>query len=72
MHNILRLFRSEKCLSMFTGKIRRAFPLEGSFNKINKFTYLLSCRSEGRSKSIFAYYVPIRYDSRKDISKIVK
>ena len=32
-------FKSKKCFSVVTCKIRRAFSIEGSFNKINKFIF---------------------------------
>ena len=41
MHDIFRFFRSKKCVSVVTCKVRRAFSIEGSFNKIHKFIFKL-------------------------------
>ena len=37
----LVFFRSKKCVSVITCKVRRTFSLEGFFNKINKFIFNL-------------------------------
>ena len=46
---------------------KESFPLEGSFNEINKCTCLLSGRSEGRSKS---YFLPITHQYAMTVVKI--
>ena len=46
-------FSEIKCVSVVTCKIRRAFSIEGSFNKINKFIFNLSKRkSSVKSRKI--------------------
>ena len=52
---IFSLFRSEKCVCVVTYKVRRAFSLEGSFNKINKFISNLIMKSSSvKSRQIIS------------------
>ena len=46
MYDIFGLFQSEKCISVVTCKIRRAFSLKGSFNKIN------NCKEKGNDQEL--------------------
>ena len=42
IHDIFLGFSEVKCISVITCKARRAFSLEGSFNKINMFIFKLN------------------------------
>ena len=39
MHDIFRFIQSQKCASVNTCKLSRAFSIEGHFNKINNFIF---------------------------------
>ena len=40
MHDIFWLFGSEKRSSVITYKVRRAFSMVGSFNQVNKLSFI--------------------------------